>query len=402
MCLGKGDAKVEESQKSQIVSPLCGRCEDKGRGVGRMRAGRGMIIDQYISLKTNHLHNQTFTLNLRMNNNPFKNGVRWGIIGAGDVCEVKSGPAMNLIEGSQLVAVMRRNASKAEDYARRHGVPNWYTNADELINSPEVNAIYIATPPDTHEYYTLKAAAAGKPVYVEKPMARNYQECLKMVEACQQANVSLFVAFYRRSLPIYLKVKELLDSGVIGDIRFVEINVHKPLQPDIVGASGSQDNWRIFPEVAGGGYFYDLGSHQLDLLDFLFGPIKEAHGFATNQAGIYPAEDIVLGSFCFENGILGQGTWCFNASQQTDKELTTVYGSKGKLSFTVFGNFHISITVDGQAEEILRFEMPKHIQQPLIQTIVDQLQGKGTCPSTGVSGVRTNWVMQQICRRVDG
>lgn len=335
-----------------------------------------------------------------MNNNPFKNGVRWGIIGVGDVCEVKSGPAMNLIEGSQLVAVMRRNAEKAADYAHRHNVPTSYTDADLLINDPNVNAIYIATPPDTHEYYTIKAAAAGKPAYVEKPMARTHQECLNMVEACQKANVLLFVAFYRRALPIYQKVKSLIDEGKIGEVRFVDIKVHKPLQPNIVGASGSSDNWRIFPEVAGGGYFYDLGSHQLDLMDFLFGPIQEAQGFATNQAGAYPAEDIVLGTFRFENGILGQGSWCFNTSNNADKELTTVYGSKGKLSFTFFSNFHIALNIDGQAEEILHFEMPKHIQQPLIQTIVDELQGKGQCVSTGVSGARTNWVLEQIRKRM--
>ena len=191
-------------------------------------------------------------------NQLFKQGVRWGIIGVGDVCEVKSAPAMNLIEGSKLIAVMRRNAEKAADYALRHNIPKWYDDADSLINDPVVNAIYIATPPDKHEFYTLKAAAAGKPVYVEKPMARTYQECLNMIAACEQANVPLFVAYYRRTLPVFQKVKELLSEGVIGDIRFVEVKVHKPLQPDIVATNDSNNNWRTSPEVGGGGYFYDL------------------------------------------------------------------------------------------------------------------------------------------------
>ena len=104
--------------------------------------------------------------------------IAWGIIGVGDVCEIKSGPAFNSIEGSKLVAVMRRNAALAQDYAQRHSVPKWYDDADALINDPEINAIYIATPPDTHQFYTLKAAKAHKIVYVEKPMARNYKECL--------------------------------------------------------------------------------------------------------------------------------------------------------------------------------------------------------------------------------
>lgn len=335
-----------------------------------------------------------------MDFNTFNNGVRWGIIGAGDVCEVKSGPAFNLIEGSRLEAVMRRNGVKAEDYARRHKVPKWYDDADQLIADPGVNAIYIATPPDSHEIYTLKAAAAGKPVYVEKPMARTHQECLNMVEACQKASVPLFVAFYRRSLPYFLKIRSLIGEGAIGEVRFVDIRVHKPLRPDIVGASGQADNWRIFPEIAGGGYFYDLGSHQLDLMDFFFGPIVEVRGLAANQARAYPAEDIVLGAFRFESGVLGQGSWCFSTSESSDLELTTIYGSSGQLSFTFFNNYRITLRQDGRSPETFTVEMPKHIQQPHIQSIVDELRGKGTCPSTGVSGARTNWVMGRL--KVEG
>ena len=179
--------------------------------------------------------------------------VRWGIIGAGDVCEVKSGPAINKIKNSKLIAVMRRNAAKAEDYARRHGVPKWYDDADKLINDPDINAIYVATPPASHEEYTLKAAKAGKPVYVEKPMARTHKECQSMIDACQGANVPLFTAYYRRSLPNFLKIQSMIKDGVIRDIRYVNILLNKTLQPDIVWASGNSDNWRVIPEISGGG-----------------------------------------------------------------------------------------------------------------------------------------------------
>src|SRR5258706_8040368 len=210
--------------------------------------------------------------------------INWGIIGAGDVCEVKSAPAMNKIAGSKLVAVMRRNGDKARDFAQRHGVPKWYDDADRLINDPEVNAVYIATPPDSHEFYTLRAAKAGKPVYVEKPMARTHRECLSMIDGCQKAKVPLFTAYYRRMLPNFLKVKSLLAEGVIGKVRYVSVVLNKTLHPDIVGASKSAGNWRIFPEIAGGGYFFDLACHQLDILDFLFGPILDANGYSVNQA----------------------------------------------------------------------------------------------------------------------
>ena len=139
--------------------------------------------------------------------------VRWGIIGCGDVTEVKSGPGFQKARNSELVAVMRRNAKLAEDYAIRHGVSRWYDNADALIHDPGVDAVYIATPPDSHKDYALAVARAGKPAYVEKPMALNYSECLAMIQAFEQAGVPLFTAFYRRALPRFLKIKSMLDCS---------------------------------------------------------------------------------------------------------------------------------------------------------------------------------------------
>jgi predicted dehydrogenase len=329
------------------------------------------------------------------------NEVRWGIVGVGDVCEVKSAPAMNLIERSKLVAVMRRNGEKAKDYAQRHGVPKWYDDADQLINDPEVNAIYIATPPESHEFYTIKAAQAGKPVYVEKPMARTHIECMSMIDACQKAKVPLFTAYYRRSLPNILKIQTLLLEKAIGEVRHVTIILNKTIQPDIVGASKSKDNWRVDPDIAGGGYFFDLASHQLDILDFLLGPIIEVQGFATNQANVYKAEDIVAGSFHFENGVLGTGVWCFSTATISSKEIITIVGSKGQISFGCFGDHSVTLEVDGKEKQIMKFDIPKHIQQPLIQTIVNEILGNGKCPSSGLSGARTSSVMDRLCRRID-
>ena len=307
---------------------------------------------------------------------------------------------MSLIKGSKLVAVMRRNSEKAKDYAQRHGVSTWYNNADQLINDPNVNAIYIATPPDSHGEYTHKAAKVGKPVYVEKPMARTYTECLSMIASCQQANVPLFTAYYRRLLPNFLKIKSMLRDGVIGDVRYVTVLLNKTIRPDILGANASESNWRISPEISGGGYFYDLACHQLDILDFLFGPIEVAHGFANNQAHQYPTEDIVVGSFHFKNGIMGQGNWCFTASGISDKEVTTIVGSKGQISFPFFGDHSVTLELDGYQKEVMRFEIPVHIQQPLIQSIVDELLGNGQCPSTGISGARTNKIMELLCTTI--
>jgi predicted dehydrogenase len=323
--------------------------------------------------------------------------IKWGIIGAGDVCEVKSGPALQNVEGSALVAVMRRNGALAEDFAKRHNVPRWYSDADDLINDPEVNAVYIATPPNTHQYYALKVAAAGKIVYVEKPMALNFAEARTMIEACQKANVPLYVAFYRRALPNFLKIEELLKEKAIGDVRFVNISLYKSLKPDIVGGSASFNNWRSQPEIAGGGYFHDLACHQLDALDYLFGPIVKANGISKNQAGAYHADDIVIGNFEFASGVLGTGTWCFSVAQTLEIEKTTIVGSKGQISFAYFGDHSVLLEIEGKEPQKFTFGISKHIQQPFIQTMIDELNGIGQCQSKGDSAARTSWVMDKIC-----
>ncbi|MRR31036.1 Gfo/Idh/MocA family oxidoreductase, partial [bacterium] len=217
------------------------------------------------------------------------NQVRWGIIGCGDVTEVKSGPALQKADGSQLVAVMRRNEALAQDYARRHGVQRWYDDARQLIDDPQVDAVYIATPPHKHKEFTLAVAQAGKPVYVEKPMALNAAECQEMIDACHVAGVPLFVAYYRRALPRFVKIKEIIDSGVLGKLRFVQVTLTQPAREL---ASGELP-WRVIPETAGGGLFVDLAAHTLDFLDYVLGPIQAVHGIACNQGGAYPAEDVV-------------------------------------------------------------------------------------------------------------
>ena len=308
--------------------------------------------------------------------------IRWGIIGCGDVTEVKSGPALQKARGSALVTVMRRNGALAADYARRHGVPRWTDDAQALIDDPEVDAVYVATPPSSHKQYTLMAAAAGKPVYVEKPMAMNHGECLEMVSACRAAGVPLFVAYYRRALPRFVKVKELLAGGAIGDVRYVSVTLAQPVQP--AELDREQLPWRVLPEIAGGGKYVDLASHTLDLLDHLLGPIRDVQGFAGNQAGLYPAEDIVAGSFVFASGVQGAGVWCFTAFEEQDR--VEITGSRGRISFSTFGADDPVrlVTADGETE--YRIPHPPHVQQPLIQTVVDELLGIGVCPSTGESG----------------
>ena len=317
------------------------------------------------------------------------NPIRWGIIGCGDVTEVKSGPALQKADGSQLVAVMRRNGALAKDYAERHGVPRWYDDAQALIDDPEVDAVYIATPPHMHKAYTQAVARAGKPVYVEKPMALNAAECQVMIDACAVAGVPLFVAYYRRALPRFVKIKELADSGVLGSLRYVEILLTQPDKP----LADDEQPWRVQPEIAGGGHFVDLASHTLDFLDYVLGPVKSVRGFARNQGAAYPAEDIVSGAFEFESGVLGSGLWSFSSFEDADR--ITLVGSAGKLTFATFAaNPVVLKTAAGR--QTFNIPHPAHVQQPLIQQVVDELHGQGRCVSTGENGLRTTRVMQQL------
>jgi predicted dehydrogenase len=321
--------------------------------------------------------------------------VRWGIIGVGNVTEMKSGPAFYKTEHSELVAVMRRDALKAADYAKRHNVPKWYSNASELINDPEVDAVYIATPPDSHAKYAIEVIRAGKPVYVEKPMARSYSECLEMLNVSEETGVPLFVAYYRRTLPAFLKVKDLIDSGTIGKPLLVNVKLYKPAGER--GKTPEQMSWHVFPEIGGAGHFYDLASHQFDYLDFVFGKITDVNGTAANLAGLYPAEDTVTATWKHQSGVIGSGSWCFVVDKNQFTDEIEIIGEEGKIVLPTFTHGKVSVfNKDGHSYH--EFINPQHIQMNLVKQIVDELRGVGNCVSTGVSGARTSWVLEEILK----
>jgi len=319
--------------------------------------------------------------------------INWGIVGCGTVTEKKSGPAFNKVEGSRLVAVMRRDAAKAEDYARRHSVAAWYDKASDLIRDPGVNAVYIATPPHVHARYAIEAMQAGKPVYVEKPMARTYAECEEMTRVSKETGVPLFVAYYRRYLPGFLKIKEWTKSGKIGTPRIVSLRLLLPPHPE----DHDPENlpWRVKPETAGAGYFYDLASHQLDILDYIFGPIKEVRSIVTNHAGLYEAEDTVAANFVFESGLTGQGLWHFAAAPEDHTDTIDIYGSEGSIHYSTFQVIPVFlVTKEGTTE--FTCTNPENIQYNLIRTVVGELQGRDHCSSTGITAARTNKILEEV------
>lgn len=317
--------------------------------------------------------------------------MNWGFIGCGSVTEVKSGPAYQQTEGFNVVAVMRRDVEKLEDYAKRHNIETTYTDAEALINDANIDAIYIATPPDTHKYYALKVAKAGKPCCIEKPLSPSYSESLDIQKAFDEKEIPLFVAYYRRSLPRFLKVKEWLDHNYIGEIRHINSHLSKPASET---DTSKTYNWRTDVNVAPAGYFDDLASHGLDLFTYFLGDIVDAKGFSLNQQGLYSSKDAVTASWLHKNGITGSGTWNFGCHDHLDN--VTIYGNKGTIDFSIFHDNPIILKSETKSEELF-IENPKHIQQFHVQNMNDFFQGKiKSHPSSGKTALHTSWVMDKI------
>lgn len=316
--------------------------------------------------------------------------IRWGILGCGDVTERKSGPAFNAVPESSLVAVMRRDAARAADYARRHHVPRAYDDAQRLIDDPEVDAVYIATPPGSHLDLALRVAAAGKPAYVEKPIARSAREASALCEAFERRGLPLFVAYYRRALDRFLRVKDAIDAGRIGRVASVLVTQSGPQQ---LQAPGSPLPWRLDPEQSGGGIFLDLACHTLDVLDFWLGPLLDVRGHAARTRDTGP-EDRVVMEFTTAAGVLGVAHFDYANPVRDDR--IVVHGTEGQLTLSTFGEDPVVLTTAAGETERFGAPHPPHIQQPLITAIVATLHGRGTCPSTGASAARTAAVMDRV------
>ncbi|MCA0893503.1 Gfo/Idh/MocA family protein [Microbulbifer agarilyticus] len=316
--------------------------------------------------------------------------IRWGIIGCGNVTELKSGPAFNKVQGSELLAVMRRDPAKLADYAERHGVPKTYANADALIQDPEIDAIYVATPPGSHREYALKIAAADKHCCLEKPMALNFAECEEIAAAFAGRDAQLFVAYYRRSLPRFRQVKAWLDEGKIGDVRHINWSYARvPSDADL----SAEYNWRTDPAVSGGGHFVDLACHGLDLFIYLLGDIRDAKGIAVNQQNLYDAEDAVSACWVFDSGATGSGFWNFGCAEYGDE--VVIHGSRGSIRFSVFADAALVLESASGSEQV-EIPHPQNIQFFHIENMVKHLNGAGCHPVAGGEGGKASRVMDQI------
>ena len=309
-----------------------------------------------------------------------------GIIGCGDVTERKSGPAFQKVKGSNLYAVMRRDEDKLKDYAQRHGVDRYSTDYLDLLQDPAIDLIYIATPPDKHCFYTLEAARHGKAVYVEKPMGVTVAECGEMIQVCEDENVPLFVAYYRREQEKFKKVKELIETGALGGIRSFSYQYTSSLPKPNASRS-----WLLDKEVSGGGQLYDIGSHMIDTMLFLFGDVKMATGTSSNQSEAYRVNDNTSGLIRFVNGVQGTLQLTFNGYHREDA--MTVIGDKGSIVFSIMSNDPLMLYTEEGVEEFV-FDPMDHVQMPLITRVIDTLLDNDNYEADGVYGLRTQEILE--------
>jgi predicted dehydrogenase len=319
--------------------------------------------------------------------------VNWGIVGCGDVCEVKSGPAFNKVANSKLIAVMRRNLDRAKDFARRHGVPKYYADAAELINDPEVNAIYIATPPSSHELYLEMALESRQTCLCRKTC---YNKCCisEKNDANGKGNMAgkVSVAHYRRGLPLFNKIKQLIQEDTIGKVKLILLKTLQPPMSKII--TQTEDNWRINPQISGGGLFHDLSPHQLDIMYWIFGTPLQVHVQAANQGKLYDAPDLTLVQLAFANDVYFNGVWDFNVAEAATADSCEIIGEKGSIRFSFFRVSTIELTT-GDGIKTLELEYPINIQQPHINNVVKFFRGEGANPCTLEDALVTMRVMDK-------
>lgn len=315
--------------------------------------------------------------------------IRWGLIGCGKVVQKKSGAAFRDVPHSTIAAVMGRDIKKAEKVAGAFQAPEWCDTVEELL-SKDIDAVYIATPPGLHYEQALACLKAKKPVYLEKPFARNYTEAKELTEAFEEAGVPLYIAHYRRAQQQFLKVRELLNNGVIGNVKSVDFYIKR-----IFSEKDLTHGWLYDPVMSGGGKFYDIAPHAVDIIHFLFGDIIKAEGKAENLGKGCPLENVVTMFFETEKEVLIKGSFHGMSEEKSDRMY--VSGTKGSMEFSVHGKSDILVK-DFHGNLLAHYDLPEPqiVEEPMVKSVVEDLLGIGVCESKAKDVLVTYKVIDQL------
>jgi 1,5-anhydro-D-fructose reductase (1,5-anhydro-D-mannitol-forming) len=308
--------------------------------------------------------------------------LNWLVIGIGDIATKRVLPAILAEPRSKLTGIVTRDLHKAEPY----GVPAWKSLEDALQQSA-AEAVYVATPVFLHAPQSILCLHAARHVLCEKPMAMNYAEACSMEQAAQASGRMLGIAYYRRLYPKVNRAKELMESGVIGRPVFAEATSHDWFNP----ADGHR-SWLADSKSAGGGPLYDIASHRIDLMNYLFGSPRHVSGHLSTLVQAVPVEDNASVLIDYENGVRAfiDVRW----HSRITRDEFRIRGTDGEIDLSPLnGN---SLVFPGGREAI---PAPENLHYPCIDNFVAAVLDGEPLRSSGTSALVTDWVIEQATRR---
>jgi predicted dehydrogenase len=225
-------------------------------------------------------------------------------------------------------------------------------------------------------------------------MSTDSESATRIATFAKETGNKLTIAHYRRQQPYFQKIRSLLEEKVIGKVRMVNLQFYQPALTDLVAKT--EENWRLDPSISGGGLFHDLAPHQLDLMIYFFGKPLRARGLSFNAGKNYEADDIAGGQIEFDGPLLFNGSWCFSLDDAKDE--CEIIGTEGKITFGIFIQKPIQLIRDNEPE-YFSFEPLQHVQQPMIEKVVQYLQGKAANPCSAEEGVEVMRLIDTFTNR---
>ncbi len=316
--------------------------------------------------------------------------IRWGVIGAGNVFESKSGPALYQTPNSELVAVMRTDAAKAEETAKRHGAPRWYTDAESLVTDPEVNAVYVASPHYLHPAHVALAARAKRVVLCEKPVGASVAQAQQCVEVCRANGVPLTVAYYRRFWPVTQAMFKYLNDGAIGQVVAARAQLSDWFSAD------NERAWLVSRAKSGGDALANAGAHWVDLIRFLLGDVIGVMAFCSSKFSGYETDDTTIVQMQLANGALVSLTSTRRTPISTNE--LDIFGTEGRLYASPLSEGHLILHRRGRDPEILNYPRTGVVHSALIAELVKCMIGNQSSPLPGEEAVAAWRIMDAAYR----
>jgi predicted dehydrogenase len=315
--------------------------------------------------------------------------VKWGLVGCGDISRKRVAPALLQLENSHLIGISRAHVDRLAEFALEFSVQRTFRDWRKLIDDSEIDAVYVATPVNLHAPITISAADAGKHVLCEKPMAISTSECDEMIAACRRNSVQLGIAYYRHFYPVLKRIRELIQSGEIGQPVIVQMNAFEFYNP----SPDDPRYWFLKKEYAGGGPMFDFGCHRIQVLVDLLGPIKETRSSLKRLVFEREVEDTATAILEFASGT--QATITVTHAANEAQDTLDIYGTEGSIRVENLNGGTIQIITDSSRREEAH---PPHsnLHEPLIDDFATAILEERSPAVGGEQGREVNRILSEI------